>query len=250
AADIWATVGGGFNNIAQDSAVTISGGRNNGSNGRYATIGGGDDNAANGSWATVSGGFDNSASASWATVPGGFQNLASGQYAFAAGRLARAINTNSVVFSAGGDTTESFGNNTFTARAPGGVRFYTDVAATNIGASLAAGSGTWSALSDRNVKENFEAVDTRDILSKVAALDISRWNYKTQDDAIRHIGPMAQDFHAAFGVGENETTITTVDADGVLFAAVQELANRNETLEARVKLLEEVILQMSARTAP
>jgi len=241
---IYAHVGGGIGNVASDTAVAIGGGRNNGSNGRYATIGGGDDNAANGSWATVAGGFDNSASASWTAIPGGYQNLASAQYAFAAGRFARAINTNSFVFSAGGDTTQSFGNNTFTARAPGGVRFYTDASATNVGASLAAGSGTWSALSDRNVKENFEAVDTRDILSKVAALDISRWNYKTQDDAIRHIGPMAQDFHAAFGVGENETTITTIDADGVLFAAVKALNERCDDLQLQNDELRALVRQL------
>jgi hypothetical protein len=236
--DIYAHIGGGIGNLASDTAVTISGGRNNGSNGRYATIGGGDNNAANGSWATIAGGFDNSASASWTAIPGGYQNLASAQYAVAMGRYARAINTNSFVFSAGGDTTQSFGVNTFTARAPGGVRFYTDASATNVGASLAAGSGTWSALSDRNVKENFEAVNTSDVLKKIEALEISRWNYKTQDDAIRHIGPMAQDFHAAFAVGENNTTITTVDADGVLFAAIQELLKRNLELEARIKKLE------------
>jgi hypothetical protein len=91
------------------------------------------------------------------------------------------------------------------------------------GATLAAGSGTWSILSDRNAKENFAPVEPRQVLDKVAAMPIETWNYKTQEGSIRHIGPMAQDFHAAFGVGENDKTITTVDADGVSLAAIQGL---------------------------
>ncbi|MEO8740656.1 MAG: hypothetical protein ABI537_13275, partial [Casimicrobiaceae bacterium] len=48
-------------------------------------------------------------------------------------------------------------------------------------------------------------------------------NWKSQDDSIRHMGPMAQDFRAAFGLGETDTGISTVDADGVALAAIQGL---------------------------
>ena len=40
---------------------------------------------------------------------------------------------------------------------------------------------------------------------------------------LRHISPIAQDFSAAFGVGEDDTHINTVDADGVALAAIQGL---------------------------
>lgn len=83
--------------------------------------------------------------------------------------------------------------------------------------------------SDRNAKEKFEPVNTREVLEKVTQLPITRWQYKTQADA-RHIGPMAQDFHAAFGVGRDEKHITSIDEDGVALAAIQGL---NEKLEEK-----------------
>jgi hypothetical protein len=49
-------------------------------------------------------------------------------------------------------------------------------------------------------------------------MPIQRWNMKSQDASIRHIGPMAQDFHAAFAVGEDNRHINSVDADGVALA--------------------------------
>jgi len=91
------------------------------------------------------------------------------------------------------------------------------------GVELAAGGGSWSSLSDRHAKANVRKVDGREILERLRNLPIATWNYNAQDESIRHIGPMAQDFHAAFGVGEKKTMITTVDADGVAFAAIQGL---------------------------
>ena len=64
-------------------------------------------------------------------------------------------------------------------------------------------------------------------------LSIETWNYKSQGPSIRHIGPMAQDFYRAFGVGESNRHITTIDADGVTLAAVQALCKRNLELERR-----------------
>ncbi len=84
--------------------------------------------------------------------------------------------------------------------------------------------------SDRNAKEAFKPVDVRAVLDKVARMPISEWQYKSQAE-VRHIGPMAQDFHAAFAVGRDEKHITTVDADGVALAAIQGL---NEKLEERL----------------
>ena len=81
--------------------------------------------------------------------------------------------------------------------------------------------------SDRNRKEGFEAVDVEAVLEGVAHLPILRWQYKPmghrQDQGVRHLGPMAQDFHSAFGLGQDEVTIATVDADGVALAAIQGL---------------------------
>lgn len=119
--------------------------------------------------------------------------------------------------------------------------------------------------SDRNAKEQFKPVNAREVLDKVARLPISEWQYKTQSDA-RHIGPMAQDFRAAFSLGHDEKHITSVDADGVALAAIQglnevvreqraaieKLEARNQELEDRLasRLAElEKLLERSLRSA-
>src|SRR5438552_1164257 len=82
-------------------------------------------------------------------------------------------------------------------------------------AALYPGSGSWSNASDRNLKANFAPVDDLQVLEALSAMPMQTWNYQSQAAGIRHLGPMAQDFRAAFGLGENDTTISTVDAQGV-----------------------------------
>jgi hypothetical protein len=128
-------------------------------------------------------------------------------------------------------------NNQFIARASGGVYLYTS-GDLSTGAYLAAGSGSWSSVSDRNLKDNFTPVDGQEVLASVAEIPIATWNYKAQDAAIRHMGPVAQDFYAAFGLGESETAISIVDADGVALAAIQGLYQLSQEQAARIQALE------------
>ncbi len=55
------------------------------------------------------------------------------------------------------------------------------------------------------------------------------------------MGPTAQDFRAAFGLGEDETTISVVDEQGVALAAIQGL---NQKLEAKTQAAAERIYQL------
>jgi isoaspartyl peptidase/L-asparaginase-like protein (Ntn-hydrolase superfamily) len=82
------------------------------------------------------------------------------------------------------------------------------------------------------MKEHFVDIDAMQVLARVVQLPISTWNYKSQDAAIRHIGPAAQDFFAAFKVGDDERHITEIDEGGVALAAIQGL---NQKLEAELK---------------
>lgn len=100
--------------------------------------------------------------------------------------------------------------------------------------------------SDVNLKTGFGAVDPDAILERLTALPISTWSYKTEAP-VKHIGPMAQDFMAAFGVGGSDRAIAKVDADGVAFAAIQALHARLEALEARNAKLERALAEASAR---
>ena len=89
-----------------------------------------------------------------------------------------------------------------------------------------------SQLSDRNAKENFKPVDAQAVLAKVAALPVTEWNYKTDSKAAQHIGPMAQDFQAAFGLsGPDDKHISVVDEGGVALAAIQGLNQKVEELK-------------------
>ena len=224
-----ATIGGGQSNLVTRGGATISGGNANQATAFDATVGGGNGNNAGGGGSAIGGGVQNQAGGLRGTVPGGELNAATGDYSFAAGRRAKAVNQGCFAW---GDSTNADVlcnvNDRFVVRASGGVYLYTN-GAQSTGVYVAGGSGTWSSVSDRNAKANVEPVDVHGVLERVAALPISTWNYRAQESGIRHLGPMAQDFRSAFGLGENETTIATVDAQGVALAAIQGL---NAKLEA------------------
>jgi hypothetical protein len=80
--------------------------------------------------------------------------------------------------------------------------------------------------SSRALKENFVQLDKQDILNKIADLDMTEWNYISQPDGIKHIGPIAEDFYAKFGLGGTDTSISTIDPAGVALVGIQAL-NKN-----------------------
>jgi hypothetical protein len=234
-----ATVGGGIKNIA--------------SSGR-ATVGGGAQNTASGEHATVGGGLHNIASGGRATVPGGAQNTAQGNWSFAAGRGAKAFHEGAFVWA---DSTDPFSASiyspapdTFIVRADGGIWFgqantvhFTPTIGSGVFISTSTGaylstSGIWTDASDRDLKENFTAVDRREVLARVAEVPITTWNYKAEDQFIRHMGPTAQDFYAAFALGRDDRHIASLDANGVALAAVQGLYELSQEQAARIQTLE------------
>jgi hypothetical protein len=274
-----ATVGGGIGNLASGSISTIAGGNNNTASGPWSTVAGGLDNTAGGDYASIGGGINNTVnfpgnyasiaggkdntvtvSGAYGMIPGGSLNTVSGWASFAAGYRAKANHGGTFVWADSWPADfASFGNNTFNVRASGGTRIYSDTAA-SVGVRLNNGANAWAALSDRNVKDNFAFVDGQEILEQLASIPIETWNLKSQDESIRHIGPMAQDFYTAFGVGEDERHISTTDADGVALAAIQRLyqlaqekdaeiavlKKRNEKVEARLAVMEEKMMKLEA----
>jgi hypothetical protein len=250
-----ATIGGGETNAALGFAATVGGGANNvagnvAGNANFATVGGGIANTAGNEHATVAGGISNTASGKRATVPGGQENTAAGDYSFAAGWQAKADHDGAFVW---GDSTDaeihSSNDDQFIVRANGGLWFGAVTAdftptigsgvliGTSTGAYLSSG-GAWTNASDRDAKANFTPVNEQEVLSRLAGIPITVWNYQSQDPSIHHIGPIAQDFYAAFGVGEDDTHISTLDADGVALAAIQGLYQLVQEQEARIADLE------------
>ena len=81
--------------------------------------------------------------------------------------------------------------------------------------------------SDVHSKENITPVSAQEILAKVADLPMNTWTFKDDPHSGRHLGPMAQDFRTAFGLGNTDRGIFTVDADGVALASIQALAEED-----------------------
>ena len=92
--------------------------------------------------------------------------------------------------------------------------------------------------SDKQSKMGIAPIDPAEVLAKLSQLEISEWSYRVDDTGARHLGPMAQDFYALFGLGASETGISTLDTSGVALAAIQALAAENANLRARIEVLE------------
>jgi hypothetical protein len=102
--------------------------------------------------------------------------------------------------------------------------------------------------SDRNAKTNFTSVNALEVLGKVTHLPISRWNYKTDSSSLQHVGPMAQDFHAAFGLnGLDDKHLSAVDVQGVALAAIQGLNQKLEQKTAQINDLETKLAALEQR---
>ena len=178
----------------------------------------------------------------------GRQNRADGTQSLALGRTATAFHQGSIVISDGSarfssDSLTSARNNDFSLRAVGGVRIFTTLStqpsdqtqggpyAAYAGVRIAPGGGSWTSISDRNQKENVATVDGEALLGALRGVPVTTWNYIAEGDSVRHMGPMAQDFHAAFGLnGADSLGINTVDIDGVMLAGVQALDARTRAL--------------------
>ena len=201
----WATIGGGGNNTIQSSSgasesVISGGGANTIGSGAdfsvigggffnqvqasayYGTIAGGTDNTITGNFLgqTIGGGQYNTNNAQYATIPGGYQNSVSGNYSLAAGHNAHAVNAGCFVWA------DTYINNPFYSsadnqvsfRCNGGVLFTSGSGASYQTVSWSPGSASWSFSSDRNLKDNFEAINSQAVLAKVCELPLSEWNYK------------------------------------------------------------------------
>jgi len=108
-------------------------------------------------------------------------------------------------------------------------------------------AGTLTENSDVHSKESIEQLNAASILAVVLDLKVSEWSYIGEN--ARHIGPMAQDFAFAFGLGEKNTSIATRDIAGVALLAIQALAAENAALEARVDDLEQRLADLEALIA-
>jgi len=96
------------------------------------------------------------------------------------------------------------------------------------------GGGSWNCSSSRSVKRDFAGVDTRERLDKVNGLALTSWRFVNEPPHVRHVGPIAEDFRAAFGLGSDERSFLQRRCAGVALAAIQGLdAKLEAALAAR-----------------
>jgi trimeric autotransporter adhesin len=298
-----ATVGGGFQNVAGGDMATVGGGLGNNSTAEYATVAGGSGNYATGLAATVPGGYQDIAAGPYSLAAGNQAYAGhSGAFVWADSQNATYYSDRADQFkirAAGGvvlDVSGSSGlspaalriNSTsangvgifvaqtssdatavFTAAGTGDIiKGYSGATGGNLVFEVTNNGTVYSKglalTSDRNAKDNFTALDSQAILAKVARLPVTEWNYKDDGADQKHIGPMAQDFHAAFGLnGADDKHISVVDEGGVALAAIQGLNQKldastvnsdvriqkleaeNTVLKRRLEALEKVILKQN-----
>jgi hypothetical protein len=253
AGSAYAAIGGGVNNTVSGTAATIPGGSNNDAAGNYSFAAGQQALALNQGafvWA------DSQNSAFGSTANDQFLIRAQGGVGIGTAAPAAALN----VASSGGigfpqlQLTQQASDYSRLRFAASGYADW-DIAVQNTMNFFAGGygnvlvlqtngnaivSGTVTAhgvllTSDRNAKENFVTLNPQTVLARVAALPVTQWNYKSDDPAQKHIGPMAQDFQAAFQLSDDDKHISVVDEGGVALAAIQGL---NEKLETKSEKLE------------
>jgi len=182
----------------------------------------------------------------------GYRTTADADYSVAIGQRASTNgHAGAIVLSDGSttDSTQASLNNQFTVRAAGGIRLFTNATMT-VGVQVAAGGSSWAVISDRNRKDGFLAVDGEDMLRRVSTLPVSTWRYRDEADrSTLHIGPMAQDWHRAFGFTTDDHTINMSDFDGVNLASIQALIRRTAAQNERIRVLEARNAELAAQVA-
>ncbi|MDZ7802087.1 MAG: tail fiber domain-containing protein [Trueperaceae bacterium] len=107
-------------------------------------------------------------------------------------------------------------------------------------------SGTINPPSSRTMKEDVRPVDGVDVLRTLATIPVTSWRYTADDARALHVGPMAEDFHEAFGLGADRARISTIDADGVALAAIQGLYRELQQRDRRIAQLESRLAALEA----
>lgn len=265
-------VGGGQFNISSGSDSTVGGGYNNAATNQYATVPGGYYNVAGGKRSFAVGQYAlalHDGSFVWSdgmVTP--FATSGANQFlvhaaggvginlnnptdaALSVGGLLR-LNDSNLYFRTGTDRnhglgyyggTRAFASDTgidgpvlfgYTGGRLGIEQAGTEYIALAWTATSVSVYGTFNNNSDRNAKERIEPVNPSQVLEEVLRVPVSEWSYKV-DPVTRHMGPMAQDFHSALGLGTDERHIAPIDEGGVAIAAIQGLNQKVDELKTEL----------------
>lgn len=171
----------------------------------------------------------------------GYRTTANNDYAVALGYRASNNGKTGTMVMGDESTTDSVRNqadNEFRARYNGGFRLRVSTAANgntpgaggNVGCDLTVAVPSWTCASSRTLKENFADVDGEAVLAGLRELPVTTWTMIGDSAGVLHMGPVAEDFYRAFGLGLGESAIGLGDIDGVNLAAARALEKRTTEL--------------------
>jgi hypothetical protein len=235
----------GFNNEARGTASFSAGASNHACG--FASVAIGFTSTAG----TLSGSSCANGGAGQGAIALGYRVTADADYAVAIGQRASANGHSGAIVFGDESTTDSIqavANNEFAARAAGGFRFRTNATLTT-GCNLPAGSGVFSCASSRTLKNGFVPVDGETLLGRIRTVPVNTWSYNDEPGHVRHLGPFAEDFRAAFGLGTDDRSIGMLDIAGVDFAAVKALEARTADLQRQLQERDRRIDDLEARLA-
>ena len=117
--------------------------------------------------------------------------------------------------------------------------------------------GVLSENSSRSMKTDFESLDPVEVLDRLSGIEIPLWSYRNDPTGARHLGPMADDFYQAFGLGGDAERIALTDKAGVALAAIQGLqatvrnlvAEKDRQIEALQQRVDALEAQLAASSA-
>jgi len=260
----WSIAMGYITNSTADASTAM--GLNTTASGRYSTamgqstIASYEASTAMGHYTQSTGFFttsmgDHTAASGNSAIAMGYSTTASGNYSTAVGSYVSTYGKLGACII--GDATNegqtnSSADNQMTMRFAGGYRLFTN-SSEKTGVYMDGGVSGWTNYCDRNKKENFSPVNGEALLKKIREIPITEWSYKGTDPTIRYIGPVAQDFYAAFHLGGTDSLgINTICIDGVNMAAIQALEKRTSELQkatAEIAELEKIISKQQTELA-
>jgi hypothetical protein len=285
ASSAWATVGGGAVNTARNDFATVGGGSVNTASGEGATVPGGFGNLASGAGSFAAGKGAQAlhdGTFVWADRdPSGnpYSSTGINQFCVRArggiqvdpqtsmyfgSQTRQMLNLWGTQYGIGVQSSTVYFRTDNASGLENGFAWYKGGIHTNAAQNAGGGTtmmtlngsgltvnGTFVSASDRNAKQDFAEVNSRAVLEKVAQLPIQTWAYKN-DPNTKHLGPVAQDFYAAFAVGPDDKHIATVDESGVALAAIQGLNQKvekqraeNAELKQELAELKQMVLKLS-----
>ena len=212
----------------------------------------GEDNDVMDRWG-IAAGFDNTANGD-AAVAIGYKSTADANHSMALGYRASANGqVGAIVIATGSpvvttDSLEAGFVNEMLIRASGGIRIRSNLALSN-GCNIAASGTSWVCSSSRALKENFAPVDGEELLRRIRGVELNRWTLTDDPARTPHMGPFAEDFHAAFGLGDDPRAIGHQDIDGVNFGAAKALDARTLQMQSRMDAQARQIEQLQADKA-